>query len=191
MATEKSFECEAFGFSYTLKRKKVKNINLRVDSHGKVSVSAPFTVPIFVIRRFVEAHGEKIAKAVESILEKRGTSEEPRWRYDKDIEERFLKEAEKVCRLIETLFFEGDYSSPKIELCRGESRWGYYMPRRNIIRLNIRLCEYPTECLLYVAMHEYCHILVPNHSERFYSELEKRMPEWRALKAKLKSFSRQ
>ena len=59
------------GISYTLTRKKVKNINLRVRGDGSVWVSASPRVPLAQIDRFVADHGLWIARAREKAQTRR------------------------------------------------------------------------------------------------------------------------
>lgn len=185
MATLKSFKGSVGEFEYSITRKRVKNVNLRVRRDGSVTVSAPSYVPESFILEFVELNAERILKIIAERPKTASPSEEQNKIYSHDDEQKFLEKATAICRSVEPLFFGKARQSPKIELCHGISRWGYYMPRRNLIRLNIRLSEYPDECLRYVIMHEYCHTIVQNHSASFYAELQKRMPNWKSLKKRL------
>lgn len=176
--------CREYGFKYEVRRKRgLKNINLRVRPDSSVFVSASYSVPISEIERLVLKHGARIAEIIKSLPP---VSEEEKREYSKEEKDAFLSLAERVCRSLEPMFFSGDYTPPKIELCRGKSRWGYCMPKRNVIRLNIRLSEYPEACLRYVALHEYCHFIVPGHSAAFYSELSARLPMWKEYEKMLR-----
>ncbi len=177
------YRSEQGGFEYTVTRKRVKNINLRVREDGSVTVSAPYGVSERFVISFVEEKSLKIAEIIKKLPIKAYRRE-----YSKEEKALFLRKAEAVCRKIEPLFFEGDYEKPRIELCTGRSRWGYCIPSKNLVRLNISLCDYPDEALLYVAMHEYCHFLQPNHSSAFYYELGSRMPSWKQYKKILKEY---
>ncbi len=176
------YKSERGGFEYTVTRKKVKNINLRIRENGSVTVSAPCSTPERVIISFVEEKSSKIAEILTNL-----PPQSPQKRYTKEEKERFLERAESVCRKIEPLFFEGEYEKPKIELCSGKSRHGYCVPSKNLIRLNISLSDHSDDVLEFVAMHEYCHFLCPNHSAAFYFELTRRMPDWRRRKVILQS----
>ena len=57
--------------SYTLERKKVKNINLRIHPNGLVSVSAPFFSSLNFIDNFVISKSAYICKAQARFKEKR------------------------------------------------------------------------------------------------------------------------
>ena len=68
--------------------------------------------------------------------------------------------------------------SPSIEVVKLKGRWGACSPSMQNILLNERLVHYPINCVNYVIIHEYLHLIVPNHSERFYALLEEIMPDY-------------
>lgn len=63
-------------------------------------------------------------------------------------------------------------------------RWGSYTSDGKVL-LNPRLIEAPREAVHYVCVHELCHIISRKHDEKFYRELEKRLPVWRRTKESL------
>jgi len=44
----------------------------------------------------------------------------------------------------------------------------------------------PQSCIDYVIVHELCHLIELNHSKRFYTLLEKVMPDWQTRRERLK-----
>lgn len=62
----KSVQTESGLIEYTLERKNVKNINLRIRHDGTVYVSVPSCVPEEEIQDFVKSKGDYIRKAVDS-----------------------------------------------------------------------------------------------------------------------------
>ena len=56
--------------------------------------------------------------------------------------------------------------------------WGSCSPSRTL-SFNWRLVLAPLEVLDYVVVHELCHLRVPNHSNRFWTLVERQRPCWR------------
>lgn len=67
----------------------------------------------------------------------------------------------------------------------GTSRWGS-CSRSGNIRLNRRLLWVPPQVRDYVIIHELCHRLEFNHSQRFWREVEKRCPDYQTHRAWLR-----
>lgn len=75
---------------------------------------------------------------------------------------------------------------PKITIKYMTSRWGSCTPSRSHISMSVRLIHYPKECLDYVLLHEYAHILMPNHGRAFYELVGHYMPAWKTYSDELK-----
>ena len=57
---------------------------------------------------------------------------------------------------------------------------------RGTLSFNWRLVLAPPEVFDYVVVHELCHLLVPNHSQSFWSLVEQHRPGWREQRAWLR-----
>jgi len=77
----------------------------------------------------------------------------------------------------------------KLVIRAQRTRWGS-CSARGTISLNWRLMQAPPELLDYVVVHELCHLLVPNHSPRFWAEVARVLPDWRRQRAQLRQFGR-
>lgn len=93
----------------------------------------------------------------------------------------FAKQADKIYPIFKAM----GVPVPTLKMRDMKSRWGSCIPQKGIITLNKRLIAAPEECIEYVAMHEFCHFIHPNHSKDFYSLLTKLMPDWKGRKALL------
>ena len=71
-----------------------------------------------------------------------------------------------------------------ITIKKMQTRWGSCTPKRMII-LNPELIKAPRRCIEYVIIHELCHLVHRDHTQKFF-ELQKRMmPDWVKWKMKL------
>ena len=59
------------------------------------------------------------------------------------------------------------------------TRHGSCSSAKGYLNFSSRLCEYPVPFVEYVVVHELCHFLEANHSERFWREVERVLPDWR------------
>ncbi len=71
-----------------------------------------------------------------------------------------------------------------------KSRWGSCSPR-GAITLNWRLIQMPPEVTEYVLLHELMHLRQPNHSRRFWREVERVCPTWRESERWLRRHGRE
>ena len=65
------------------------------------------------------------------------------------------------------------------------SRWGSCNIRQKKICLNLKLAAKSPECLEYVVVHELVHLLEGSHNHIFKSYMDRFLPDWRNIKAKL------
>ena len=68
---------------------------------------------------------------------------------------------------------------------RMKTRWGSCNHQAGTVRLNTELAKKPRECLEYILVHELVHLLEPTHNARFLELMNRHMPRWTALRAKL------
>lgn len=67
-----------------------------------------------------------------------------------------------------------------------KTRWGSCNISKKRVWLNTNLAKYEPICLIYVLVHELCHLLEPNHSKSFYDLVESFFPEYKKAEALLK-----
>jgi predicted metal-dependent hydrolase len=63
-------------------------------------------------------------------------------------------------------------------------RWGSCTPKDKII-LNPELIKAPKRCIEYVIIHELCHLIHHDHTQKFIDLQTKEMPDWEKWKTKL------
>lgn len=59
------------------------------------------------------------------------------------------------------------------------TRHGSCSAAKGYLNFSSRLCQYPLPFAEYVVVHELCHFLEANHSDRFWREVERVLPDWR------------
>jgi predicted metal-dependent hydrolase len=70
-----------------------------------------------------------------------------------------------------------------------KSKFGSYHKKKDFITLNSFLATCDDELLIYVIFHEYVHVLVFNHSNNFYEQLQKWLPNHRTYQKRLKNIA--
>lgn len=93
---------------------------------------------------------------------------------------------DNTCREIYDSFFKNDFVYPTIRYRRMTARWGSCRKQDSLILFNTRLVYAPPASIAYVVLHEFAHMLQPNHSPAFYAEVAARMPDYRVRAAALK-----
>ena len=169
---------------YDLQYKKVKNINLRIKPDGSIHVSSNKRVPQKIVDEFILSKADFILKALYKYANR---AEEPRVQYfaEHEIRDVILELCEKVYPYFEKL----GVKYPTIKFRRMVSQWGNCHSQKGVLTFNTNLMYAPIECIEYVVAHEFTHFLQPNHSSKFYDELTKIMPDWKARRQKLKNIS--
>jgi predicted metal-dependent hydrolase len=80
--------------------------------------------------------------------------------------------------------------SPKRIAIRDQrSRWGSCSTKGNL-NFNYRIVHIPHELVDYIVVHELCHLLEFNHSERFWAHVETHVPEYELHKTALRIVTR-
>lgn len=222
---------EGAALTYSLERKSVKNLNLRIRRDGSIYVSANRRIPAKAIDDFVAGKSAFIRKAQAQMAAQRT----PAPRQFVDGERFFLLGQPLELKVSQgpknTVFLDAPYIRMELrtpgnlptrqrsmqrfrdEQCRAvfggilaelypkvqaygaipptlhlrdmETRWGSCLPGKGAITLNKRLLGAPRCCIEYVAMHELCHLIHPNHSKAFHDLMTTLMPDWKAHKHEL------
>lgn len=77
---------------------------------------------------------------------------------------------------------------PEIKTRKMKARWGSCSYSKKIITFADMLLYVPVEFIEYVVVHEFAHLIEPNHSKNFYRIVEEIMPDWKERKQRLKTF---
>ena len=98
-----------------------------------------------------------------------------------------LEQMEEICERFYPIFSRMGVAWPQIKVRSMVSRWGSCQPKKKIVTFSRQLGETPPACMEYVAVHEFCHFIQPNHSPAFHQLMTELMPDWRQRKQLLNS----
>ena len=76
-------------------------------------------------------------------------------------------------------------SAARVSIGDQKTRWGSCSSKGSL-RFNLRLAMVPQALIDYVAVHELCHLLEANHSERFWQHVRRFMPDFEDRRRRLK-----
>ena len=169
--------------TYTLVRKQVKNLNLRIDGQGQVILSVPIRCPAERADRLILERAEWLA----GHLARRSAPgrELPPLPGRETCMELLLAAVERVYPLIRPY----GVAFPQVKQRRLRSQWGNCHWTQGYITLNTALCRCPEELRDYVALHELVHFLHHDHQAGFYAVMDGLMPDWRRRRAELKRYT--
>ena len=78
----------------------------------------------------------------------------------------------------------------RITIREQKTRWGSCSSKNNL-NFNWKLILAPKEALTYVVIHEICHLVHFNHSDRFWALVKARMPDYEIWKKWLKDHGKE
>ena len=166
---------------YSLIYSERKTLTIQIKN-GKVTVRAPYGVSREVVEKFVNKHSNWIVKN----LEKSKNTEE---KFDalSDLEIEKLKKDAKVYLKERTEYFAMimGLNYGRITITSAKTRFGSCSSKGNIC-YSYRLMLYPEAAREYVVVHELSHLVLMNHSKKFYSLIEKILPDYKKRRALLK-----
>lgn len=166
---------------YNLEYKKVKNINLRIKQDGSVFVSASKRTPHSTIEAFMQEKAHLILKAIDSCK-----TAPPTAHFTEDELKAFVL---AFCEKVYPYYKAKAIEKPQIKFRRMVSKWGCCNTLKKTITFSTLLKYAPKECVEYVILHEFTHLIVPNHSKTFYLELQKVCPNWKECRRIMKGIN--
>ena len=171
----------------TLIRSNRKTIAIEITPQATVIVRAPKRVPVAEINRFL---GEKADWIDKHIIKMQNRQEELETRDIQPIspqEVRLLTTRAKRIIPSRVRYYADlmglEYGNITIRMQK--TRWGSCSSKGNL-NFNCLLMRTPDEIIDYVVVHELCHLKEMNHSKRFWSEVEKVLPDYKVRRKWLK-----
>ena len=167
-----------------MRKKNMRNIRLRVNNDGEITVSAPPRTSKHEITKFVEKNTEwiasqqtKIANSPMYIASRASDAEKSEWRIIVEAGTKLLLEKWEPVIGVRT---------KKLVFRNMKSRWGSCQPATGRVCINTRLALFPPRCLEYVVVHELVHMLEPSHNARFHAFVDEFLPDWKETRKLLR-----
>lgn len=162
-----------------IRKSKRKTISITVTQQGGVIVRAPYRTPDGYIQRVLEKRASWIAKHLAQAAERRAREPEPELLTGS--EEKALRNRAKayIPGRVELYAARLGVEYRAISIRMQKTRWGSCSIRGNL-NFNALLMLTPPEIIDYVVVHELCHLKEMNHSPKFWAEVAKILPDYRA-----------
>lgn len=176
----------AGGVVYTLVRRRVRNINLRVRADGSVAASASRWVPAAAVDAFVAARAAWVRQAQIRAAARRDADAAAEAALPGP--EEALRQMTALCAAWYPAFAAACPGGrmPKVAVRDMKTRWGSCSLRTGTLAFARRLCAMPPAAQEYVVVHEFCHFAHPDHSPAFWAEVARHLPDYAARRALLR-----
>ena len=160
---------------YEIIRSSRKTLALEITRDGLVKVRAPYRISRAEIQEFVTSKEAWILKHLKRIEQNKASQPEP-------LSAQELKMLAQ--KALQVLPKKVEYYAAKIGVTYGtitirnqKTRWGSCSSKGNL-NFNCQLMLLPEEIQDYVVVHELCHRKEMNHSQRFWNEVGRTMPDY-------------
>ena len=170
---------------YTIIRSNRRSISITIDSDANLIVRAPRRMSDKAIAAFVASKEEWIEKHIKKVNERASKRDEVP-EFTEEERKTLTKKARKI--ITEKVAYYASIvgvSYGRIAIRKQRTVWGSCSSKGNL-NFNYLLALMPDEVVDYVVVHELCHRKEMNHSPRFWAEVEKVIPNHKALRKWLK-----
>lgn len=170
--------------TYTLIKKRIKNLNLRLNEGGEVYLSVPVRCGEEGADEFIRQKSAWITRHQKEKEQEENMPLLPEMSRKECY--RLLTEAlDRVMPLVEPL----GVARPELKIRTMRSQWGNCHWAQGYVTLNTALHRCPEHLRDYVALHELVHFLHHDHGAGFYAVMDDLMPDWRIRRRELKRYS--
>jgi predicted metal-dependent hydrolase len=160
-------------------------MRLSVACDSSVTLTLPFGMGLNATQKFFQAKSAWIKRALEyfRLHPVKPKTKTVRGEYKKLKYQALSLAKIKVKQWAE--FYNVNYH--RISIKNQKTRWGS-CSRKGNLNFNYRIVHLRPELLDYLIVHEVCHLLELNHSHKFWTEVGKAIPNYKSLRAELRSY---
>lgn len=172
-------------YNVEVRRSKRKSAAIKITADMQIVVFVPLYVSDNEIERLVISKSKWIDEhmlKVQSTIDERSKLEKITFEQVKELADQAV---EYIPKRVKYYAEKENFVYNKITIKNLVSRWGSCSTKGNL-NFNCLLMLTPDYVIDYVVVHELCHLREMNHSEKFWAEVEKIMPDYQRAELWLK-----
>lgn len=164
-------------------KSRCRTMHITIKQDGNIFYVVPYGVKEDEAIKFLDERYDWIKKSLVKMKEKASDDDGNNILLDT----KRLNKEEKKALLIKIGEYVEKYENllkvtvNKYSLRLMRTMWGSCSTKTRNIRFNEKLYYKNDRFIEYIVLHELTHILVPNHSKRFYNIIKKYMPDYKAV----------
>lgn len=164
--------------------KRAKHINISVKLFKGVRVAVPYGVSFDKARQFAQSKRNWIKKHIDKM--KQAEKEYETFSIN-STEINKAEAVEKLVNRLNELSEQHGFRYNNVFIRSQKTIWGSCSYKNNI-NLNMKLVRLPDEMIDYVLLHELVHTRIKNHSEAFWTELNKFVENAKKMRKKMNKY---
>ena len=172
-------------YNVEVRRSKRKSATIKITADMQIVVFVPLYVSDNEIERMVISKSKWIDEhmlKVQSTVDERSKLEKITFEQIKELADQAV---EYIPKRVKYYAEKENFVYNKITIKNLVSRWGSCSTKGNL-NFNCLLMLTPDYVIDYIVVHELCHLREMNHSEKFWTEGEKIMPDYQRAELWLK-----
>ena len=172
-------------YNVEVRRSKRKSATIKITADMQIVVFVPLYVSDNEIEKMVISKSKWIDKhmlKVHSTIDERSKLEKITFEQVKELADQAV---EYIPKRVKYYAEKENFVYNKITIKNLVSRWGSCSTKGNL-NFNCLLMLTPDYVIDYIVVHELCHLREMNHSEKFWAEVEKIMPDYQRAELWLK-----
>lgn len=172
-------------YNVEVRRSKRKSAAIKITADMQIVVFVPLYVSDNEIERMVISKSKWIDEhmlKVQSTIDERSKLEKIAFEQIKELADQAV---EYIPKRVKYYAEKENFVYNKITIKNLVSRWGSCSTKGNL-NFNCLLMLTPDYVIDYIVVHELCHLREMNHSEKFWAEVEKIMPDYQRAELWLK-----
>lgn len=172
-------------YNVEVRRSKRKSAAIKITADMQIVVFVPLYVSDNEIERMVISKSKWIDEhmlKVQSTIDERSKLEKITFEQIKELADQAV---EYIPKRVKYYAEKENFVYNKITIKNLVSRWGSCSTKGNL-NFNCLLMLTPDYVIDYIVVHELCHLREMNHSEKFWAEVKKIMPDYQRAELWLK-----